>query len=143
VRSSDGVDCTLGLSWRALEPQLPAQNEGDDWGRIIFISSESAINIPVEMIQYGVTKTQLALARGLAKTTAGTGHVCSRTVDFWQAFPFSSNQRSTAAFFSWHEFGEVQNQNGMNRPSCDKPFEVREMLGQAMQRNITENLTDR
>ena len=43
------------------------------WGRIIFISSESAINIPVEMIHYGVTKTmQVALARGLAETTAGT-----------------------------------------------------------------------
>ena len=46
----------------------------EDWGRIIFISSESAVNIPVEMIQYGVTKTmQVALARGLAETTAGTG----------------------------------------------------------------------
>src|SRR2546429_4560701 len=45
-----------------------------NWGRIIFISSESAINIPVEMIHYGVTKTmQLALARGLAETTSGTG----------------------------------------------------------------------
>jgi NAD(P)-dependent dehydrogenase (short-subunit alcohol dehydrogenase family) len=43
------------------------------WGRIIFISSESAINIPVEMIHYGVTKTmQVALARGLAETTIGT-----------------------------------------------------------------------
>jgi NAD(P)-dependent dehydrogenase (short-subunit alcohol dehydrogenase family) len=43
------------------------------WGRIIFISSESAINIPPEMIHYGVTKTmQIALARGLAETTAGT-----------------------------------------------------------------------
>src|ERR1700704_6710918 len=43
------------------------------WGRIIFISSESAINIPVEMIHYGDTKTmQVALARGLAETTAGT-----------------------------------------------------------------------
>jgi NAD(P)-dependent dehydrogenase (short-subunit alcohol dehydrogenase family) len=43
------------------------------WGRVIFISSESAVNIPVEMIHYGVTKTmQLALARGLAETTAGT-----------------------------------------------------------------------
>src|SRR5437870_12091367 len=49
-------------------PQMKAAN----WGRIIFISSESAINIPVEMIHYGVTKTmQLALARGLAETTAG------------------------------------------------------------------------
>jgi NAD(P)-dependent dehydrogenase (short-subunit alcohol dehydrogenase family) len=44
------------------------------WGRIMFISSESAVNIPVEMIHYGVTKTmQVALARGLAETTAGTG----------------------------------------------------------------------
>src|SRR5947209_9512171 len=44
------------------------------WGRIIFISSESAVSIPVEMIHYGVTKTmQVALARGLAETTAGTG----------------------------------------------------------------------
>jgi NAD(P)-dependent dehydrogenase (short-subunit alcohol dehydrogenase family) len=44
------------------------------WGRIIFISSESAVNIPAEMIHYGVTKTmQVALARGLAETTAGTG----------------------------------------------------------------------
>ena len=44
-----------------------------NWGRIIFISSESATNIPIEMIHYGVTKTmQVALARGLAETTAGT-----------------------------------------------------------------------
>ena len=43
------------------------------WGRVIFISSESAVNIPVEMIHYGVTKTaQIALARGMAETTAGT-----------------------------------------------------------------------
>ncbi len=51
-------------------PRMRAAN----WGRIIFISSESAVNIPVEMIHYGVTKTmQVALARGLAETTAGTG----------------------------------------------------------------------
>ncbi|MGH8094141.1 MAG: SDR family NAD(P)-dependent oxidoreductase [Chthoniobacterales bacterium] len=44
-----------------------------NWGRIIFISSESAVNIPTEMIHYGVTKTmQVALARGLAETTKGT-----------------------------------------------------------------------
>jgi NAD(P)-dependent dehydrogenase (short-subunit alcohol dehydrogenase family) len=45
-----------------------------DWGRIVFISSESAVQIPAEMIHYGMTKTaQLAVARGLAETTAGTG----------------------------------------------------------------------
>jgi NAD(P)-dependent dehydrogenase (short-subunit alcohol dehydrogenase family) len=44
------------------------------WGRIVFISSESALNIPVEMIHYGMTKTaQLAVARGLAESVAGTG----------------------------------------------------------------------
>jgi len=45
-----------------------------DWGRIIFISSESGLQIPPEMIQYGVTKTaQLGLSRGLAELTVGTG----------------------------------------------------------------------
>jgi NAD(P)-dependent dehydrogenase (short-subunit alcohol dehydrogenase family) len=44
------------------------------WGRIIFISSESALNIPADMIHYGLTKTaDLALSRGLAKRAAGTG----------------------------------------------------------------------
>lgn len=45
-----------------------------DWGRIVFISSESALHIPAEMIHYGTTKTaQLAVSRGLAELTAGTG----------------------------------------------------------------------
>lgn len=44
-----------------------------NWGRIIFISSESAVNIPEEMIHYGTTKTaQLAISRGLAELTKGT-----------------------------------------------------------------------
>lgn len=44
-----------------------------NWGRIVFISSESAIQIPAEMIHYGMTKTaQLAVSRGLAELTAGT-----------------------------------------------------------------------
>jgi NAD(P)-dependent dehydrogenase (short-subunit alcohol dehydrogenase family) len=45
-----------------------------NWGRIIFISSESALHIPKEMIHYGFSKTaQLAVSRGLAELTAGTG----------------------------------------------------------------------
>ena len=45
-----------------------------NWGRVVFISSESALNIPTEMIHYGMTKTaQLAIARGLAQLTRGTG----------------------------------------------------------------------
>jgi NAD(P)-dependent dehydrogenase (short-subunit alcohol dehydrogenase family) len=45
-----------------------------NWGRIVFVSSESALQIPTEMIHYGMTKTaQLAVSRGLAETLAGTG----------------------------------------------------------------------
>jgi len=45
-----------------------------NWGRIVFVSSESGLQIPTEMIHYGTTKTaQLAVARGLAETLAGTG----------------------------------------------------------------------
>ena len=52
---------------------LPAMKK-KDWGRIVFISSESGINIPVEMIHYGMTKTaQLAVSRGIAESVAGTG----------------------------------------------------------------------
>ena len=51
-------------------PRMLARNHG----RILFVSSESAIQIPVEMIHYGTTKTaQLAVARGLAERTRGTG----------------------------------------------------------------------
>jgi NAD(P)-dependent dehydrogenase (short-subunit alcohol dehydrogenase family) len=58
---------------RASRHYLPSMLK-KNWGRIIFISSESAQQIPVEMIHYGMTKTaQLAIARGLAETTAGTG----------------------------------------------------------------------
>ena len=52
---------------------LPAMRRAN-WGRIIFISSESAVQIPAEMIHYGMTKTaQLAVSRGLAEAVAGTG----------------------------------------------------------------------
>src|SRR5580658_1882181 len=45
-----------------------------EWGRIVFISSESAINTPGGMIHYGMTKTaEIAVARGMAETCAGTG----------------------------------------------------------------------
>jgi NAD(P)-dependent dehydrogenase (short-subunit alcohol dehydrogenase family) len=52
---------------------LPAMRRAD-WGRILFISSESAVQIPAEMIHYGVTKTaMLGVSRGLAEAVAGTG----------------------------------------------------------------------
>jgi NAD(P)-dependent dehydrogenase (short-subunit alcohol dehydrogenase family) len=50
-------------------PQMKQKN----WGRIVFISSESAVDIPAEMIHYGMTKSaQVSIARGLAETTVGT-----------------------------------------------------------------------
>ncbi len=64
VNVLSGVRCA-----RAYMPGMLAR----DWGRIIFISSESGLQIPAEMIQYGTTKTaQLAVARGLAEMTRGT-----------------------------------------------------------------------
>jgi NAD(P)-dependent dehydrogenase (short-subunit alcohol dehydrogenase family) len=59
---------------RAYLPRMKQRN----WGRIIFISSESGLQIPAEMIHYGVTKTaQIAVARGIAETCAGTGVTCN------------------------------------------------------------------
>lgn len=55
---------------RACLPGMKARG----WGRVVFISSESAFNIPVEMIHYGFSKTaQVSVARGLAERMAGTG----------------------------------------------------------------------
>ena len=55
---------------RAYFPGMLTRN----WGRIVFVSSESGLQIPAEMIHYGMTKTaQIAVARGLAELTAGTG----------------------------------------------------------------------
>jgi NAD(P)-dependent dehydrogenase (short-subunit alcohol dehydrogenase family) len=55
---------------RSILPGMLARN----WGRVVFISSESAIHVPEEMIHYGMTKAaQVALTNGLAQTTKGTG----------------------------------------------------------------------
>src|SRR6266446_36731 len=55
---------------RAYLPAMLKRN----WGRVVFLSSESALNIPADMIHYGFTKTAyLAIARGLAKRVAGSG----------------------------------------------------------------------
>lgn len=59
---------------RAYLPKMKAR----DWGRIVFISSESGLQIPAEMVHYGMTKTaQIAVARGIAETCAGTGVTCN------------------------------------------------------------------
>ncbi|MDR6950932.1 NAD(P)-dependent dehydrogenase (short-subunit alcohol dehydrogenase family) [Ancylobacter sp. 3268] len=60
-------------SVRVARAYLPGMAE-KGWGRLLFLSSESGFNIPVEMIHYGVSKTaDVAVARGLAKRMAGTG----------------------------------------------------------------------
>jgi NAD(P)-dependent dehydrogenase (short-subunit alcohol dehydrogenase family) len=61
------------LSGIRLSRHYAATMKANGWGRIVFVSSESALQIPTEMIHYGMTKTaQLAVARGLAETLAGT-----------------------------------------------------------------------
>ena len=58
---------------RLARAYLPGMRRAN-WGRIIFISSESGVQIPAEMIHYGVTKSaQISLARGIAEAAAGTG----------------------------------------------------------------------
>jgi NAD(P)-dependent dehydrogenase (short-subunit alcohol dehydrogenase family) len=66
-------DINLMSGIRLSRAYLPGMKERN-WGRIVFISSESGIQIPPDMIHYGMTKTaQLGLSRGLAETCAGTG----------------------------------------------------------------------
>ncbi|CAA9559429.1 3-oxoacyl-[acyl-carrier protein] reductase [uncultured Synechococcales cyanobacterium] len=73
---------------------LPAM-KSRNWGRILFVSSESALNIPPEMIHYGMTKTaQLAISRGLAETTAGTG------VTVNSILPGPTNSEGVATFIA-------------------------------------------
>lgn len=82
VRAFDAIDDADWLRFfevnvlsgiRLARAWLPGMRERN-WGRVVFVSSESALDIPVEMIHYGMTKTaQLAVARGLAESLAGTG----------------------------------------------------------------------
>lgn len=83
-----------------------------DWGRIIFISSESGVNIPEEMIHYGTTKTaQLAVSRGLAELTKGT-NVTVNTV-----MPGPTKSEGVADFVK--QLGEV---NNMSAEQAEKDF---------------------
>ena len=83
-----------------------------NWGRVIFISSESAVHIPAEMIHYGMTKTaQVAVARGLAESLAGTGI----TVNSVLAGPTASEGAS--AFVE-----NVAKQQGVTAAAVEKQF---------------------
>ncbi len=83
-----------------------------NWGRVIFISSESAQHIPAEMIHYGMTKTaQVAIARGLAESVAGTGV----TVNSVLAGPTASEGAS--------EFVDnMATQQGITKAEVEKQF---------------------
>jgi NAD(P)-dependent dehydrogenase (short-subunit alcohol dehydrogenase family) len=82
------------------------------WGRIVFISSESALQIPAEMIHYGTTKTaQLAVARGLAETCAGT----SVTVN--SVLPGPTASEGVTEFV-----GQLAQENKMSPEEFEKDF---------------------
>ena len=89
-------------------PKMKQQN----WGRIIFVSSESAIQIPEEMIHYGMTKTaQVALARGLAESTKGTA-VTVNTV-----LPGPSRSEGVDTFVQ-----QIADQQGMTFDEMEREF---------------------
>ena len=93
---------------RAYLPSMKKRN----WGRIVFISSESGVQIPAEMIHYGVTKTaQIALARGIAETCAGTGVTCNAVL------PGPTASEGVTDFV-----GSLASQAGQTRQQVEKEF---------------------
>jgi NAD(P)-dependent dehydrogenase (short-subunit alcohol dehydrogenase family) len=90
---------------------LPAMVK-KNWGRIVFISSESGLNIPVEMIHYGMTKTaQLAISRGLAESVAGTGVTVNAVL------PGPTRSDGVAEFFA-----KLAKEQGVSQPAMEKQF---------------------
>ncbi|MEY2495028.1 MAG: hypothetical protein QOJ45_1520 [Verrucomicrobiota bacterium] len=93
---------------RAYLPRMKERNRG----RIVFISSESGLQIPAEMIHYGVTKTaQIAVARGIAETCAGTGVTCNAVL------PGPTASEGVNEFV-----GSLAQQAGQTREQVEKEF---------------------
>ena len=93
---------------RAYLPRMKQRN----WGRIVFISSESGLQIPAEMVHYGVTKTaQIAVARGIAETCAGTGVTCNAVL------PGPTASEGVNEFV-----GSLAQQAGQTRDQVEKEF---------------------
>jgi len=82
------------------------------WGRIVFISSESAVQIPAEMIHYGVSKTaMLGVSRGLAELTAGTGVTVNAVL------PGPTRSEGVADFFA-----EMAREQGVTQDDMERDF---------------------
>ncbi len=93
---------------RAYLPGMRAAN----WGRIVFISSESGLHIPVEMVHYGVTKTaQIALARGIAETVEGTGITVNSVL------PGPTKSEGVGTFVA-----QMANQQGISEAEMERRF---------------------
>ncbi len=89
-------------------PRMLAAN----WGRIVFISSESALHIPAEMIHYGVSKTALlGVSRGLAELTAGTGVTVNAVL------PGPTRSEGVADFFA-----EMAKEQGIPQEQMERDF---------------------
>ena len=98
-----------------------------DWGRIVFVSSESGVQIPSEMIHYGMTKTaQIAIARGMAETTAGTG------VTVNSVLPGPTNLEGVATFVS-----RLAEQRGVSFEEMEREFFRSARPSSLLQRFIT------
>lgn len=83
-----------------------------DWGRIVFVSSESGLNTPGEMVHYGMTKTaQLAVSRGLAVSLAGTG------VTVNSVLPGPTRSEGVGEFF-----GKIAKEQGKTQAEVEKDF---------------------
>jgi NAD(P)-dependent dehydrogenase (short-subunit alcohol dehydrogenase family) len=96
---------------RLTRAYLPAMLEAN-WGRVVFISSESGVQIPLEMIHYGVTKTaQIALARGIAESVTETG------VTVNSVLPGPTRSEGVGAFV-----GQMAKQHGITEAEMERRF---------------------
>lgn len=110
------------LSRHYIAPML-AQN----WGRIVFISSESGLQIPTEMIHYGMSKTaQLAVSRGLAETTAGSAVTVNAVL------PGPTKSEGVTAFVD-----QMAKQGGQGSAAFEKAFFQNVRPTSILQRFIT------
>jgi NAD(P)-dependent dehydrogenase (short-subunit alcohol dehydrogenase family) len=83
-----------------------------NWGRIVFISSESGVQIPSEMVHYGMTQSaQLAISRGMAETTAGTGVTVNAVL------PGPTESEAVGDFVE-----DLAKQRNLDRASIEKEF---------------------